>query len=100
MFRFLLLVLILGGVALFFTNPDEAAVRAKLDQQAAGLTGADKSGLPPAVTDMLTQKAQGKLTLTRENYYLFSVYKTSVGNTALPGCLIGVAGQAVPYDQC
>ena len=49
-------------------------------------------------------KVQGDIQIERTNYYLFSLYKVSVGGASggnpLPGCLIGIAKQAVPYDKC
>ena len=124
--RFLLFVLVAGAVALYFTNPSTDEVRAKLggqipaamsappaapdlpapppapDQPAppAGMPAAppapDMPGVPPAVTDQL----QGDMQFERKDYYLFSVYKISAGGHQLPGCVIGIAKQVMPYDKC
>jgi hypothetical protein len=106
MFRFLLVVLVLGAIGLALTNPSTDDVRALLNAQASGATGAIPSpagaqpGLPPALTSALTDKAQGEIQLERTNYYLLSLYKVSAGGKPLPGCVIGIAKQAIPYDKC
>ena len=110
MFRFLLVVLVLAAVGLYFTNPTTDDVRAQLNAQMAlpaGTTAATPgmpAGLPPAVATAVQDKVQGDIQIDRTNYYLFSLYKVSVGGASggnpLPGCLIGIAKQAVPYDKC
>lgn len=104
MFRFIVLVLVLAAGGLAYTNPTEDVVRAKLNEGVAGMSGMSQSGggVPDILNSALAQKAQGKLGLTRQNYYLFSLYKVSVAGSAvqMPGCLIGIAGQAIPYDKC
>ena len=46
--------------------------------------------------------AQGEMQLDRKDYYLFSVYRVTVGGQQLPGCIVGIAKQAVPMtpDKC
>lgn len=104
MFRFLLLVLIAGAVGLYFTNPKEEEVRAKVDSgllSQLGPTGpATSNPVGGAVTSMLTDKVQGQVALARTDYYLASTYKVTVGGKQLPGCLIGIAKQVLPYDKC
>lgn len=112
MFRFLLFVLVVGGIALYFTNPStddvKAALNGQLPAQLSGATGvpADQfkvpegapsvPGMPAQVTDVVANEMQ----FERRDYYLFSVYKVSIGGQQTPGCLIGVAKQVVPYAQC
>ncbi len=109
MFRFLLVVLVLGGIGLALTNPTTDDVRAKLAATTGGTVGdvqtpVAQPGMPQAVTSALTDKMQGEMQLERTNYYLFSLYKVSVGGGTdakqLPGCVIGIAKQAIPYDKC
>lgn len=138
MFRFLLFVLVVGGVALYFTNPTTDDVRAQLTQLGGVPASApvdlpagppasapdDQSGIPPAsapdaqigippvgapgdqpgmpttAVPGLTDRLTGVVQLERKDYYLFSVYKVSAGGQQLPGCLIGIAKQVVPYDKC
>ena len=109
MFRFLLVVLVLGGIGLALTNPTTDDVRAQLNAQTSAAAGAVQSpaaqpGMPQAVTSALTDKMQGEMQLERTNYYLFSLYKVSVGGGTdakqLPGCVVGIAKQAIPYDKC
>ncbi len=111
MFRFLLFVLVVGAVALYLTNPTTDDVRAQINAQVATQTGAGvavpapdaPSGLPPAVGAAVSDKLQGEIQIERTNYYLFSVFKVSVGGAGgnqLPGCVIGIAKQALPYDKC
>jgi hypothetical protein len=150
MFRFLLFVVVVGAVALYFTNPTTAEVQAQLGGQLPPqLTGApaypstpypssaypgpadqpgtaptDQSGsspgaapgmqqpptppavapgAPPAMPDVPAATIpQGEMQLDRKDYYLFSVYKVTVGGQQLPGCIVGIAKQAVPMtpDKC
>jgi hypothetical protein len=136
--RFLLFVIVVGAVALYFTNPTTEDVQAKLNGQVpAELTAAMPSapGAPsvPAAPDMPAPPAPpadmpappagvpappadapgaapaapempavpgGAMQLDRKDYYLFSIYKVTVGGQQLPGCIIGVAKQAVPSTHC
>jgi hypothetical protein len=106
MFRFLLVVLVLGAIGLALTNPTTDDVRAQLNAQTTGAvpSPAGQPVVPQAVTSALTDKMQGEIQLERTNYYLFSLYKVSVGGGTggkqLPGCVIGIAKQAIPYDKC
>ena len=116
MFRFLLFVLVVGAVGLYLTNPTTDDVRDKINAQVATQTGAGvavatpdaqpalpPAALPPAVGAAVTDKVQGEIQIERTNYYLFSVFKVSVGGASgkqLPGCVIGIAKQALPYDKC
>jgi hypothetical protein len=107
MFRFLLLVLVVGSIALYFTNPSTDDVRTKLNghlpAQMSGApsgTPADQSSMPPSVPSAVLGKLQGEMQFERKDYYLFSVYKVSIGGNQMPGCIIGIAKQAVPYDKC
>jgi len=113
MFRFLLVVLLLGAIGLALTNPTTDDVRAQVNARMAAPAGGaagdiqtpgGQPGLPQAVTSALSDKLQGEVQIERTNYYLFSVYKVSLGGqgagTPVPGCLIGIAKQAVPYDKC
>ena len=105
MFRFLLVVLVLGAIGLALTNPTTDDVRALLNAQAGSAAAAAPSpagqpGMPPALTAALTDKVQGEIQLERTNYYLLSLYKVSAGGKPLPGCVIGIAKQAIPYDKC
>jgi hypothetical protein len=96
MFRFLLLVIVLAGAALALTNPSTDDVQAKLDSNLLSQLGAGGGGL----TSMLGGQSQMKITLERTNYYILSTYKVKLGAQTLPGCIIGIAQQAVPYDKC
>ncbi len=125
MFRFLLFVLVVGGIALYFTNPTTAEVQAQLGGQlppqltgvpAAPAAPGDQPGMqqpptppavapgaPPAMPDVPAATIpQGEMQLDRKDYYLFSVYKATVGGQQLPGCIVGIAKQAVPMtpDKC
>jgi hypothetical protein len=44
--------------------------------------------------------ATGEMQFERKDYYLFSIYKVSVGGQQTPGCLIGIAKQVIPYGNC
>ena len=111
MFR-LLLVLILIAAGLALTNPTTDDVRSQINAQFAsqvsgtvGTAPIGQTGLPDAVTSLLTEKVQEELQIERKNYFVLSIFKVSVGGsngggTPLPGCLIGIAKQAIPYDKC
>jgi len=132
--RFLLFVIVVGAVALYFTNPTTEEVQAKLNGQvpaelmavAPGAPGAPSmpsAPAPSAAPEMPAPPAgmptppatpgapsepvaapavmpSGAMTLERKDYYLFSVYKITVAGQQLPGCIIGIAKQAVPSTNC
>ena len=120
MFRFLLFVLVIGSVGLYLTNPTTAEVQGQLGGQLPPqLTGAPvppgalpdvqqppvptpvAPGAPPAMPDVPAAIIpQGEMQLDRKDYYLFSVYKITVGGQQLPGCIVGIAKQAIPMTQC
>jgi hypothetical protein len=102
MFRFLLFIVVLAGAGLALTNPTVDDVRTKLDQQVASQTGGGgDQGASQLVTSLLTKKVQGQVSIERKNYFFLSIFKVSVaGGKPLPGCLIGIAYQAIPYDDC
>ena len=113
MLRLFLFVLIAGAIALALTNPTTDDVRAQVNAQVASQTAAgvaqpvvgEQPGMPQAVTAAVSDKLQSQIQIARTNYYLFSIFKVSVGGEGtggqqLPGCLIGVAKQAIPYDKC
>jgi hypothetical protein len=131
--RFLLFVIVVGAIALYFTNPTTEEVQAKLNGQvpaeltaavpgapgAPSMPAAPEMPAPPAApaampappADVLapgaapagpdaSAMAAGSMQLDRKNYYLFSIYKVTVGGQQLPGCIIGVAKQAIPSTSC
>ena len=104
--RFLLFLILVGAVALYFTNPStddvKAALNGQLPAQLSGATGvpADQFNVPAGVPSSVTDTIAGEMQLDRSNYYLFSVYKVSIRGQQTPGCLIGDAKQVVPYDKC
>lgn len=109
MLRFLLFVVVVGGIALYFTNPSIDDVRGQLNaaatQSSTSVALPDgQSGFPQAVTGAVSDKMQSQIQVSRANYQLFSVFKVSVGPAGnaheLPGCLVGIAKQAIPYDKC
>ena len=110
MFRFLLLILVVGGIGLYFTNPSIEDVRTQIDAQVATQTSAGiampdgQGGLPQAVSGAVSDRMQSQIQVSRTNYQLFSIFKVSIGPEGnaheLPGCLIGIAKQAIPYDKC
>ena len=123
MFRFLLFVLVVGAIGLGLTNPTTDDVRAQINAKVEAQMGTgivpppagSLPGIPPEIATAVTEQLQNQIYIDRKNYYLFSVFKVTVGGTApagnaeggahqggqqLPGCLIGVAKQAIPYDKC
>lgn len=119
--RFLLFFVVLVAVGLYFTNPSTEEVRAQLNDFAmskvdAGVASGQLPGLPPQVGAAIGDKVSGQTFITRKDYYLFSIYHVTVGGQdvpgatpdttsheggqQLPGCLIGIAKQAIPYDKC
>jgi hypothetical protein len=120
--RLLLLLLIIGAVVLYLTNPTTAEIQAQLGGQLPPqLTGAPSMPTPPLdPTDVQPPVAppvapgdpppmpdvpaaaipDSAMQLDRKDYYLFSIYKVTVGGQTLPGCIIGIAKQAIPYDKC
>jgi hypothetical protein len=56
------------------------------------------------VAGAVSDKMQSQIQVSRTNYQLFSVFKVAVGPAGnaheLPGCLVGIAKQAIPYDKC
>jgi hypothetical protein len=101
MFRFLLIVIVLAGVGLALTNPTTEDVRAKLDSQLLSqLTGGASNPVAEGLNSVLGNKAQEQIKLERTNYYVFSTYKVTLTGKTLPGCVIGIAQQAIPYDKC
>jgi hypothetical protein len=68
------------------------------DQQGA----APEAPAAPDAPGMPAAMPSGDMQLERKDYYLFSVYKVTVGGQQLPGCIVGIAKQAVPMtpDRC
>jgi hypothetical protein len=109
MFR---LLLILGLVGLLLTNPTTDEVRSQVmahfaPQIGGGAGGAPlaQSGFPDAVAAVVGKQLPDVVQIERQNYFVLSIYKVAVvgpnsSSTVLPGCVIGIAKQAVPYDQC
>ncbi len=109
MFR---LLLILAAVGLLLTNPTTDEVRSQIIAHfmsqvggGAGDAAVGQSGFPDAVASVLTDKMQGDLQIERQNYFLLSIFKVTAGGsngngTPLPGCVVGIARQAIPYDRC
>ena len=105
MFRFLLIVLVATGIGLALTNPTPDEIRAKLDSQLISQLGASAGAVTQdpvgqTVTTLLGDKVQSQVLLERRNYYLLSLYRVSIGGRELPGCIIGIANQALPYSSC
>lgn len=120
--RLLLLLLIMGAVGLYYTNPTTQEARAKVKAEMLSQLGLPVGGVPsiPGLPGEFGALASDRLTreiqLDRQDYYLFSVFKVTIGGSnatgatpegvspqggqQLPGCLIGVAAQVVPYDKC
>ena len=141
--RFLLFVIVVGAIALYFTNPTTEEVQAKLSaglpaELSAVVPGAPSAPsmpdvpAPPAPADMPAPPAgapappadvqapaaptapdaaalpgapampSADMQLERKDYYLFSIYRVTVGGQQLPGCLVGIAKQVVPMtpDRC
>jgi len=121
--RFLLIVLVLAAIGLALTNPTADDLREQINAQVAAQLGSGTlpaagglPGLPAELTAVASEKLQNEITIDRQNYYLFSIFKITIGgkdvggNTPegvnheggqqLPGCLIGIAKQAIPYDRC
>lgn len=119
--RVLLFLVIVAAVALYFTNPNTDEVRAAINDYAAskidaGIAGGNLPNLPPQVGAAIGDKVNEQTFIQRQNYYLFSVYHVTMGGQdvpgatpetttheggqQLPGCLIGIAKQAIPYDKC
>lgn len=117
--RFLLVLLILVAIGLASTNPTTDDVRGLIEAQVAAKFGPPVDSLPGVPADLSTavsDKLKSEIYIDRKDYYLFSVFKVTVGgnyaigNTPdgvsheggqqLPGCIIGIAKQAIPYDKC
>ena len=121
--RFLLIVLILAAIGLVLTNPTADDVREQINAQVAAQMGAGAlshagglPGVPAELQAAASEKLQNQIYIDRKNYYLFSIFKVTIGGNAvigntpegvsheggqqLPGCLIGIAKQAIPYDKC
>ena len=119
--KFLLFVIVIGSAVLYLTNPTTAEVQAQLSGQLPGGTPtvpaaplgpadvqqppdvppADPNGPPPQMPDIPAPTvAQGDMQLDRQDFYLFSVYKVTVGGQQLPGCVVGIAKQAIPMTSC
>lgn len=119
--RFLLIVLILAAVGLAYTNPTTDDVRSQINAHAMAQLGPSTGGgnlpdVPAELRDLATDKLQTEIYIDRKDYYLFSIFKVTIGGNAvigntpegvsheggqqLPGCIIGIAKQAIPYDKC
>ena len=83
--------------------PDQPAPPAAPDVQQPPEPPAVAPGAPPAMPDVPEAKIPaGEMQLDRKDYYLFSVYRVTVGGQQMPGCIVGIAKQAVPMtpDKC
>jgi len=112
--RLLLIVLILAAIGLAYTNPTTDDVRSQINVQA--MAQLSPSMGPAELRDLATDRLQSEIHIDRKDYYLFSIFKVTIGGNAvigntpegvsheggqqLPGCIIGIAKQAIPYDKC
>ena len=63
--------------------------------------GGEPGGPPPMMPDVPAATVpQSEMQLDRKDYYLFSIYRVTVGGQQLPGCIVGIAKQAVPMANC
>ena len=106
------LLLLLGIVGLVLTNPTTDEVRSQVMAHfAAQIGGASggaplaQSGFPDAVAAVVGKQMPDVVQIERQNYFVLSIYKVAIGgpnggSAALPGCIIGIARQAIPYEKC
>ncbi len=117
--RFLLIVLILAAIGLAYTNPSTDDVRSQINAHVAAQLAPSSAGgpdMPAELKTLATDNLQSEVYIDRKDYVLFSIFKVTIGGNAvigntpegvsheggqqLPGCIIGIAKQAFPYDKC